>query len=201
MKETCNSEFMKQCKESGLFDNLNSFIPSSTGSNLPSVCENLDPDTPDYTQCFCWIARNLIRASLFPRVKAIVDIQNTILSSQTNTTTLRYLQTEEEVKIVSTDPTTSDSSAQLEATTYQVSTSEAAIDGSTADAQVKTDLTAVTTDTTTNSTTPTPTPTPTPDPTPTPTPTSANGIFTPKFNSASFITLSFSLIVLLALFF
>jgi len=116
---------------------MGSLIPSSTGSNLPTDCEGIDETNPDYTKCFTWIARNIIRNSFFPRFNAIVNIQSTIIASQV-TNTLRYLQDSETVTITAKDETRADPDSQLANTEYAVSDSDSVIDGSTGDAQAET---------------------------------------------------------------
>jgi len=137
MKSTCQSAFNKFCKDSGLFNNMGNLVPTTSGSNLPVDCQDIDAVNPDYTACFTWIARNIIRNSLFPRYGAIAQIQSTIVNSQV--VAKRYLQTSENVKIVAVDPTSVDSAAQMSSTVYAVSDSDANIDGSTASSQAATD--------------------------------------------------------------
>jgi hypothetical protein len=139
MKSTCQSAFNKFCKDSGLFNSIGSLVPSSTGSNLPVDCQNIDATNPDYNTCFKWIAKNIIRNSLFPRYSAIAQIQTTIVNSQATAPTLRYLQNSEPINIVATDPTTADTAAQLNSTVYAVTDAEANIDGSTGTSQAATD--------------------------------------------------------------
>jgi hypothetical protein len=122
---------MKKCSDSGLFTKLSSLIPSSSGSNLPRDCQDIDDASPDYTKCFKWIVKNLIRNSMLPKYNAIFNIQSTIIASQSNTTTtLRYLQdTEGPIVIVKADDTASDSSAAIEPDFYEVNDSDTLIDG------------------------------------------------------------------------
>jgi hypothetical protein len=138
MKSTCQAAFNKFCKDSGLFNNLGSLLPSASGSNLPIECQNIDEANPDYTTCFKWIAKNLLRNSLFPRYSAIADIQTTIVNSQT-VKALRYLQDSEFINIVTTDVTKADTTAQLDQSVFAVTDAEASIDGSTGSAQASTD--------------------------------------------------------------
>jgi hypothetical protein len=103
---------------------------------LPVDCQNIDAVNPDYNACFNWIAKNIIRNSLFPRYGAIAQIQSTIVNSQV---AKRYLQTSDNVVIVAADPTSADSAVQMNSTVYAVSDSDANIDGSTASSQAATD--------------------------------------------------------------
>jgi len=134
MKATCQDAFNKFCKDSNLFAGLNKLTPSQKGVNLPSACENIDPLNPDYVPCFTWIAKNLIRNSLFPRYTNIINIQSTIVNSQQ--TTLRYLQTDAEaIVIVKNDITTSDSTLQMSDSEFKLVATDAVIDGSNPDTQ------------------------------------------------------------------
>jgi hypothetical protein len=136
MKSTCQSAFNKFCKDSGLFNNIGNLVPTTSGSNLPVDCQNIDAVNPDYTACFKWIAQNIIRNSLFPRYGAIAQIQSTIVNSQV--VAKRFLQTSENIVIVAADPTSVDSAVQMNSTVYAVSDSDANIDGSTASSQAAT---------------------------------------------------------------
>jgi hypothetical protein len=134
MKATCQDAFNKHCKDTNLFASLTNLSPSQKGVNLPSACENIDPLNPDYVPCFTWIAKNLIRNSLYPRYSNIINIQSTIVNSQQST--LRYLQTDSDaIVIVKTDVTTSDSTVQLSDSEFKLVATDAVIDGSNADTQ------------------------------------------------------------------
>jgi len=140
MKKTCSDILNRECSKSELYQFIGDMAPSSTGSPLPDKCKDIDIANPDYTECFKWINSNLIKFSLFPNLKAIMNIQETITKSQV--VPLRMLQTSNgDVKIVKTDASVSDKEANIPAETYTIPAEIMQIDGSTptssADASVQ----------------------------------------------------------------
>ena len=136
MQKNCNDAIANACKSSNLLSFIGQNPPSTTDSALPDDCLNIDPENPSYTKCFTWINKNLLIYTLFPNLKAITNIQSTIVASQSATVSLRYLQTassSDEIKIVESDASSTDTTAQLSPDQYAVTSSDITIDGTNAD--------------------------------------------------------------------
>lgn len=129
MKANCEEVISNNCQESKLFDNISANEPSATDSGLPSECQNIDPITPNYVNCFTWINKNIIAFTMFPKIADVENLQGLINKSQA-ASALRFLQ-EAQIKIVQTDASSTDTVAQIPSDQFTLSDADVLIDGST----------------------------------------------------------------------
>ena len=139
MKADCSDMVAQNCAASNLLETIQGNEPSSTDNSLPKECQNFDPVNPNYVQCFTWINKHLIAFTIFPILKKIDNLQALINESQAMR--LRYLQ-ENQIKIVATDASSTDTVAQLPASEVAISSDEVEIDGTTPDKIATADVVA-----------------------------------------------------------
>jgi len=134
MKGDCNEIVAKYCKDSNLLENISENLPTQSDSPLPKECQNIDLDNPDYNLCFAWINKNLIAYTLFPQITKIKSIQKLITDSEKDgVKSLRYLQDDDNLKIVVTDASSRDTIALIPEYQYKLNDKDVVIDGASTD--------------------------------------------------------------------
>jgi len=134
MKANCAQAFTNYLVSSALFQNVSDYEPLATGNVLPSECLGINPSAPNYANCFNWINANLIQATMVPNYYAIMHFQATMNANSR----LRLLQSSSNAQVNNNDPTTSDSSAQMNSSQYELQNSDMSVDSSSPTAQSST---------------------------------------------------------------
>jgi hypothetical protein len=134
MNDQCSKSLDQTCKSTGLY-NVMANNPSLS-SAIPPQCDSTAIGYSD-NACFSWIVRHVLRATIVPDIKALINISKNIQTENEGTTTatgqLRYLgtATTTDAKVVTTDPTQSDPAViKLQAQT-KIQASDVVIDNAT----------------------------------------------------------------------